>query len=142
VRGVSALARALEHAPTESVSLIVVWEPVIPGDAGPPTRRVTAPLASLDAARFYDPALIASRAAVRTAMAHPDRLPLGAEVDATTIAWDLVAIFPPGARWARDLPFPDWFAAPVVDGEAELARRLAALRGTPPMSPDPPRPTR
>jgi hypothetical protein len=142
VRGVSALSNALRQAPPGSVSAIVVWEPVIRSDHGPPSKAVTQPLDGLDVARFYDPTLLASRAAVRTAIAHPDRLPLGSGVDATTIAWDIVATFPPGARWEQDLPWPDWFAMPVVDGEAEMTRRLAALRGTPRAAPDPQRPTR
>lgn len=130
MRGVSALARAMEHASPDTVSLVVIWEPVIISDRHPPGRSVTQPIATLTAQRFWDGDLLASKSVVRTALKHPERLPEGMHVDESFIVWDVVALWPPGARWENDMPLPEWFGSTVVDAEAELATRLSALAGS------------
>ena len=130
MRGVSALARAMEHASPDTVSLVVIWEPVILSDRRPPGRSVTQPIATLPAQRFWDGNLLASKSVVRTALKHPEQLPAGVHIDESFIVWDIVALWPPGARWDDDMPLPEWFDSTVVDAEAELTTRLSALSRT------------
>jgi hypothetical protein len=129
VRGVSALSRAMRGADPSKVSIVVIWEPVLRSDRKAPGRSVTSRLGDVQAARFWDPQRIASQAAVRTALAHPERLPEAMRVDESFIVWDVVATWPPGARWDASLPWPEWFDDPVVDAESELARRIASCAG-------------
>ena len=130
MRGVPALARAMSAASPDSVSLLVIWEPVIATDLRSPGRSVTAPLASINVTnatsvtRFWDEGLLASKSIVRTALANPTRIPAGLAITPSFVVWDLVATWPPGASWTADMPMPEWYGATVVDAEAELTERL------------------
>lgn len=137
MRGASALQDALPGDGGSLISVLVIWEPVIVTDLGPPSARVLRRADDPRAAHFWDPDRLVSQAAVRTAMAHRERFSLGDDVDENTIAWDIVAIFPPGIRWEDAFPLPDWYGAPVVREAAELKARLAA---TPTTQSSPPRP--
>jgi HEAT repeat protein len=123
VRGVSALSRALDGVPPGDVSVIVIWEPVIATDRGAPGRSVTR-LLEHDATLLWDTELAGSKAMVRAAMKQPERVPPGFGLDESTIIWDLVATWPPGALWDDDPPMPDWFGTTVVDAEDVLALKL------------------
>lgn len=124
MRGASALNDALPTDATRPIRVLLIWEPVIFTDRGPPSARVRARAGDARIEHFWDPGLLVSEAAIRTAMAHRDQLDLG-EIDEDTVAWDIVAIFPPGIRWDDAFPLPSWHDAPVVHGAAELKRRLA-----------------
>lgn len=131
MRGVSALARAMSSASPDSVSILVIWEPVIATDRRSPGRSVTAPLAFMNAARFWDDGLIASKSIVRTALANPTRIPAGLAITDSFVVWDVVATWPPGVSWTADMPLPDWYGSTVVDAEAELTERLTRIAAPP-----------
>jgi len=62
------------------------------------------------------------------ARAHRERLdPKQREQLATArTVWDFIALFPPNARWAEELPFPEFSGAPVVDVMEEVKSRIGA----------------
>jgi hypothetical protein len=60
--------------------------------------------------------LDADRAADLRAAARPD-----------AVAWDVVAVYPPGARWDDPFPAPSWSGEPVVKQEAVLDDLLGRL---------------
>ena len=130
VRGASALQSALppEDA-SHPLSVLVVWEPVLASDLGPPRRSVRARLPDPRALQFWDAARAVSKECVRAALAHPERLQHGETMTPDTIAWDVVAVFPPGARWDDDMPAPSFYGSTVVDAAPELGKVLA---GPPP----------
>jgi hypothetical protein len=114
VRGASALAAWLAGAGRE-VSAAVVWEPVLDGDSPPaPSRRVVA-------ARNYWDAARAISAALRQSGADPACLAVG---DATVdVAWDVVFLYGPDARWDAAPPPPLACGRPIVRALDAVAGR-------------------
>jgi hypothetical protein len=88
VRGASALGELLRSRRDPSLRLIVVWEPVLRSD-----RAAGEPIADARASRFWDGARCVSRA-----LAARD-FPVN-EIADEKVVWDLVAIWPPGTRFA------------------------------------------
>jgi hypothetical protein len=115
VRGASALGDLLREFPDAPLTVIVVWEPVIPTDVAPPLSSVLAGIDDARATQFWDPDRALSADIVRAIDADPARYgfddPLGPEF----VVWDVVAVFGPDARWEDDLPVPAHHAGPVID---------------------------
>jgi len=59
-------------------------------------------------------------------MAAPDRYDLESELDASTIVWDTVAVFPEGVRWNQEFPVPTYYGFPVVDAAPGLRSALSS----------------
>lgn len=121
MRGASALQDALDTAGAGEVAVWVVWERVLPTDLAPPSNGVLARVRYRGAAQYWDPELLGSRAFLRTALAHRERLPAWMELDEDAVIWDLVAVYPPGPTWQDLPPFPGQLAVPVVDAKEKLA---------------------
>jgi len=124
VRGASALGQLLADARDSPLAVVVVWEPVIESDLGPPTDGGRAPLADPRVTELWDPEHLASRELLAAARADPEHFPSGDTVAGQGVAWDLIALFPPGARWEARPPRPDYFGAPVVEAIAGARRAL------------------
>ena len=62
------------------------------------------------------------------ARAHPERLSPGQweQLATARTVWDFIAFFPSNARWAEELPFPEFSGAPVVDVMDEVKSRISA----------------
>jgi len=99
--------------------MLVVWEPVILTDVGPPTTSVMARLSDPRVIQFWDPGKILSRAMVDR---WKGKIP---GVTDETVVWDFVALFDPGARWDGGPPESRYHGYPVVDAIDGLS---AALR--------------
>jgi hypothetical protein len=112
-RGSSALEAALEGRPGDDVRAFVVWEPILPSDIAPPTSNDLARCHDGRARQFWDENHLVSASLGDT---HAPRR--------KGIAWDYVAVYPPGATWDDKLPKPDFEGGPVVSAEAELRERL------------------
>lgn len=113
MRGASALGKLLARYPHARVRVLVVWEPVLETDRGPPTGEVRAPLADPRVTEYWDPQhWMSSRAMERARMTAraAGKEPPGPD----EIAWDLVALFPPGSAWQDPFPIPSWHGEPVV----------------------------
>lgn len=124
MRGASALQRALERAPSADLDVLVAWEPVIASDTGPPSARTRRRLKDARVTQFWDAERLLSDELIRVARAHPAEAPPQA-LEPGAVAWDVVLVVPPGARWDASFPKPAWWQAPVVAAEEELAKRLA-----------------
>jgi len=123
VRGASALQRILAEARDPGISVLVVWEPVISSDLGPPISSVLSLVSDRRALQFWDEDRSLSAAMVRSAMADPSLVASGDPVTPDTIVWDFVAIYPPGAIWGSN-PRPVYSGGPVVDLLDEVRSRL------------------
>jgi hypothetical protein len=101
--------------------------PVLVTDLAPPTDAKLAFSADRSTRQFWDPRLLLSSAVLRLGREHLDRLPAAERhrfAEGRRVAWDLVLLFPPGARWDDELPWPSYADGPVVDMMDELSRRL------------------
>lgn len=110
VRGALALADVLHELPSQPLELLVVWEPVLPSDRGPPAPVLRARLTDPRIRRYWDPQLRVSQA-IRNAHADEPRC-LG---DDEHPVWDTVFLFPPGAKWNGAPPRSQLCGRDVVD---------------------------
>jgi hypothetical protein len=127
VRGASALGELLARYPTAKVRVLVVWQPVIETDLGPPAPEVRAPLARdprvvelWDPDRWMSPRVVARFAAVARAVGTAS--PFADDA----VAWDFVAAFATDAAWSE--PFPAPITLPDTPVEKQLAPVEALLR--------------
>lgn len=123
MRGASALGKALAGAHID-VATIVVWEPVLASDVGPPTSAVIARVPDRGAVQFWDEDHQVAEALVRGGVAERD--------DRVNVLWDWVGFYPPGTRWTVRAPQPEYQGGPVVDAirgvRARLGKALPARR--------------
>jgi hypothetical protein len=129
VRGASALGDLLDKYPSADVRVLVVWEPVILTDIGKPVRAVRRPLSDPRVTEFWDerrwlsPRMI-ERAAI-IAREKGKEPPLGSD----DIAWDVIAMFPPGTLWEDPFPVPSWYGEePVVRSLGPVEDALSSPR--------------
>ncbi len=103
--------------------MLVVWEPVIVTDLGPPSSRTLSRVTDPRAVQYWDKGRSLSRAILGAARKNPAVLSWDS-VDEESIVWDWVAVFPRGATWDGDsFPAPAFSGNPVVGA-------LDGLRGS------------
>lgn len=115
VRGASALNRLLRDFPDADLVVQVVWEPVLATDVAPPLSRVLGLMDDRRVTQHWDPARVLSADLVRAVNAFPERYGFEEPLSPDFVAWDVVAVFGPGARWERDVPVPAYYGGPVAD---------------------------
>ena len=113
LRGASELAGLLSGFAGRPLRAFVVWEPVLFTDWTAPGSAALRRVADPRAAQFWDRQRLVSKA-------------LG-ERDDTSVVWDHVAVYPPGASWTQSPPKPLFAASPLEDAlpEAKIAIRNA-----------------
>ena len=99
MQGASATERLLQEFVGEPIRALIVWEPVLPTDWGPPSTVSLKRIADPRSIQFWDSKRLISHV-------------LG-EHDDDSIVWDYVAIYPVGALW-NQRPKPLFEAGPVV----------------------------
>jgi hypothetical protein len=114
----------LRERRAEPLRVVVIWEPVLDSDTGPPTVDLVAAFDDPRVARFWDPKRVTSAAMQAGVRAAPKDF-IGAEkaLEADVI-WDVVALHPAGQRWDASYPPPVWWDAPVVQALQELRDRI------------------
>jgi len=128
LRGASALQSILDDYDGEALTVLVVWEPVLPTDIAPPTTTALGLVHDPRAAQYWDAGRALSADIVRNLMASPERYGIEEhDVYPDTVLWDAVAVFPAGALWERDFPVPAFMDFPVVEAVNGLRASLAAL---------------
>lgn len=141
MRGASALADLLAAWPAspgspasaspsawKSARVLVIWEPVVDTDVGPPSAAETARLGDRRVRQFWDAGHAVSSALLPTLRASlpPAELAVLDGPDGAPVVWDFVAVYPPGARWTTPPPAPDFHGYPVVRSIDGLRARLAS----------------
>ena len=109
----------LEGNPGARLRVLVVWEPVLWSDVGPPTSGVMGRIPDTRARQFWDERRLLSDEFHRAARHRGEPLEEG------QIVWDVVAAFPPGVSWGETLPEPAYAGFPVVDAEGALREHLS-----------------
>jgi len=130
VRGASALQAVLDRVPGEELSVLVVWEPVIASDLGPPTESVRNLLSDPRTVHFWDEDRLLSKTLVHEWTASGIRIESGDRRNPDVTIWDFVAVFPRGAHWNGTLPEASHYGSPVVEQVEEVRAKLfEAMRG-------------
>ncbi len=124
MRGASALGKVLEANTDAALRVLVVWEPVMATDLGPPDQEVLALVRDRRARHFWDEKRLLSDRIVADARSDPERFGLDDRVDDATIVWDFVALWPAGTRWDGTFPAPAFYGAPVVKVIGTLEKQL------------------
>lgn len=102
------------------ITVLVVWEPILPSDWSRPTRPVLARIPDTRVIQFWDEDhLIATELSnqLRT------KQPICCRHSGTL--WDLVALYPIGTHWNESEPF--YVDGPVVKVESELQNHTSKL---------------
>jgi hypothetical protein len=119
LRGASAAEEVLKQE-SGKLTVLVVWEPILPSDWSRPTRLVMARIPDSRVIQFWDKDhLIAGelsrqlRTKQPTCCRHSETL------------WDLVALYPNGTTWNESEPF--YIDGPVYKIESELQNQTSKL---------------
>src|SRR5262245_4645233 len=99
MRGASALQEMLAGIPDRPLGVIVIWEPVLMADIGPPVSSVLSLISDKRAIQFWDKDRSISKLLVQAAMDDRSLLRPGDEISPDTIVWDFVAVFSTESVW-------------------------------------------
>src|SRR5581483_5798830 len=121
VRGASALADALQQHP--GTDAFVVWEPVLPGDKGPPPATV-AMVADANVHRYWDEPRALSERLLKSKIK-----PSCLRSNEQEPVWDAVFVY----GRAAPLDEPKFCGRPVLQMKDGVATALTELTGTRPL---------
>ena len=110
LQGASAVQKVLDEQSDQRTRVFVVWEPVLPTDWGAPSTAGLARVADGRAQQYWDKGRLLSKA-------------MG-ERDNSSIVWDYVAVYAPGALWNDTPPKPFYEDGPVVRVVSALTQAL------------------
>ena len=110
----------LKHFSGKPMHVFVVWEPVLPTDLGAPSTSTLRRLSDRRVSQYWDKQHLVSR--------------LLGERDRSSVIWDYVGVYQPGALWDQSPPTPTFSKVPVIrgiGGTKETIERLLALSAEP-----------
>jgi hypothetical protein len=119
LQGASATGQLLREINGQGVRVFAIWEPVLPTDFVAPSSAALARIPDARAAQYWDG---------KRALSH-----LLGEHNRSTLVWDYIAVYAPGAQWQEALPKPVYSGNPVRDvirGAKESVQRLLATGTT------------
>ncbi len=101
--------------------MFAVWEPMLATDMSAPTTRTLSRLSDVRVFQYYDPDhQLAKRMTLDARAPQPEQDCCSRD----GVLWDLMAIYPPGARWNEQMPIATFFNGPVVDVIGGLEKAL------------------
>jgi hypothetical protein len=98
-----------------------VWEPVLDSDTRPPRAADLRRVGDERAKQFWDPDVRVSATFRQTLARQPVDMKGKRSLIEGEVVWDVVAIFPPGAKWGDT---PAFLGGPVVDVRKEALAKL------------------
>jgi hypothetical protein len=110
----------LREINSQEVRVFVIWEPVLATDFAAPSTAALARIPDLRAAQYWDR---------KRTLSH-----LLGEHNGSTVVWDHIAVYAPGALWHDAPPTPVYSDSPVRDviGGAKESIQSLLARGTNP----------
>jgi hypothetical protein len=103
LKGATGIQRTLERYPNHGITTFVVWQPILSTDWGKPRSGALHRLKDPRVLQFWDADHHAAEA-LRHSHESRSQLPNCCYEDG--IWWDLMAVYPVGARWDGKLPEP------------------------------------
>jgi hypothetical protein len=101
------------------MTILVVWEPILPTDWGAPTTPVLARISDARATQFWNKDHLVAKE-LRQQLS-----PTQVCCQRHGIIWDVAALYPKGTQW--DSSKPAYFGGAVLDIAPELGNQIAAL---------------
>jgi hypothetical protein len=122
LQGASEVQRMLARNAGKSVTVLAVWNPILPTDWSTPGARDRSRLTDARVAHFWDPRHTVTAAIQRSGEAA--RLDPGCCFKKDRW-WDFAAVFPPGVRWEAGSPRPSMVGGTIIEVAPQLE---AAIR--------------
>jgi hypothetical protein len=129
LRGASAMQTLLEQHPETAVRVFAVWEPVRFADWQRPSTAALARLSDRRASQFWDHDHILANQIEKDALASKGRPNC---CEAHDVLFDLVALYPAGAKWSDHLPPPTIYDGPIVKVVSQIPPLLSKFVKTNP----------
>jgi hypothetical protein len=112
LQGAAEVQRVLARNSGKPVTVLAVWNPILPTDWSSPGARDRSRLADARVAHFWDPRHTVTAAIQRGGEA--------AHLDPGCCFrkgrwWDFAAVFPPGVRWEGGSPSPTMVGGAIID---------------------------
>jgi hypothetical protein len=104
------MQKLLEQHPAANLRVFAVWEPVLFQDWQRPSTAALARLSDPRVTQFWDHGHALANQIARDAAASKDHPNC---CEHKEILFDLVALYPRGAKWSDRLPHPDVFDGPI-----------------------------
>jgi hypothetical protein len=120
----------LSEHPKARIRVLVVWEPILATDLGPPLPWVLSGISDHRAMQFWDSRRALSAELNHGAVADPSGSLAAFTDEIGSTFWDVIALFPPGVRWDSPPPNPSDWHYPVVAHLEEVRKHLSALNHT------------
>jgi hypothetical protein len=121
----------LKQEKSDKLTILVVWEPILPSDWSKPTRPAMARIPDTRVTQFWDKNhLIAEQLSSQLRTKQPTCCRHSGTL------WDLVALYPNGTNWDESEPL--YVDGPVYKVERELQNQTSKLL----QSPDGPKPSK
>jgi len=92
------------------VTVFAVWEPILPTDWMPPTTGALRRLSDHRVRQFWDKNHVVAQTLAESRLGQP---PPSCCSRSGTL-WDLIAVYPAGAKWRATLPPATVFDGPIV----------------------------
>ncbi len=129
MRGASVLQEILEQEPQRNVRVLVVWQSILASDFKQPGPGILGRISDSRAQQFWDPQNIfpqalQSRLSADASHARPDCC-----YNEDGVPWDLVAIYPAGARWDAALPAATFINGPLWRHKADIRNAVISANG-------------
>jgi len=127
VRGASAIEEVLKGFPERKITPLIIWEPILRTDFAPPGHGALSRISDPRAAQFWDPQ---HRFALdlRIKLAADAEHPQPSCCDTEDIPWDLIVVYPAGAKWESDLPRAVYADGPVWRIKSALRKAISESR--------------
>jgi hypothetical protein len=110
LRGSSAVEKLLEQHPGTKVTVFAVWEPILPTDWIPPPTGTLGRLSDRRVRQFWDREHAVAKAMAESRAGQPQQ----DCCERNGTLWDLLAVYPAGAKWGETLPRAAVFNGPIV----------------------------
>jgi len=118
------LQTVLDQVKGKGLKVLVVWEPVIASDTGPPDDSVLTLLSDPRIVHFWDEDRALSKALVRTWSQAGIQIKSEGRSDPDLVIWDFVAVYPSGVHWDGSLAPALHYGSPVVDQIEQVRAKL------------------
>lgn len=117
--GSASVETILRRHPGDNIHIFAVWEPMLPTDWGQPSTNVMARLSDPRVTQVWDKNHLIAGLVERGADGHRPTC-----CTRNGHWWDVIAAYPPGAKWTAVAPVPELLNGTIVQTASQLGAQL------------------